>query len=236
MLKKIIISPPFGNWISLKQATSVKGSYTLKKRSGLIFQTLKTLRPIKGGWVNRIGLRNPGIGSIENYKEDRLYSVVGFNDQEWQMIYAFMPDYTMVEVNLGCPNTETTYSISPEILKGYVKKFSLTVVKISPVKEAKMMIEKSIEAGVKVIHLSNTIPTDRGGESGKRLKPLSLSLIKWCKENYPEIKIIGGGGIYTVDDIKEYHQAGANHYSLSTVFFTPWKIIPLIQEINVIDK
>ena len=53
----IYISPPFGNYISLKDCYSVAGTYTYFRRKGLIKQVLKTLRPVKGGWRNSIGLR-----------------------------------------------------------------------------------------------------------------------------------------------------------------------------------
>ena len=61
----IFISPPFGNYIHLPNTMSIKGSYTLNHRPGLISQIFKTLRYTdfngKKMWINKIGLRNPGI-------------------------------------------------------------------------------------------------------------------------------------------------------------------------------
>ena len=61
----IFISPPFGNYIHLPNTMSIKGSYTLNHRPGLISQIFKTLRytDFNGQkmWINKIGLRNPGI-------------------------------------------------------------------------------------------------------------------------------------------------------------------------------
>ena len=59
----LFISPPFGNYICLPHTKSIKGSYTLKPRDGLILQILKTLRFLfdKNGWINKIGLRNKGL-------------------------------------------------------------------------------------------------------------------------------------------------------------------------------
>ena len=65
------ISPPFGNYLNLNNTMSIKGSYTLEPRSGLLSQIAKTLRYsfVYNGWVNKIGLRNPGIDyAIKNYK------------------------------------------------------------------------------------------------------------------------------------------------------------------------
>ena len=52
----LFISPPFGNYIHLPQTRSIKGSYTLEPRDGLILQILKTLRFSfdKNVWINKI--------------------------------------------------------------------------------------------------------------------------------------------------------------------------------------
>ena len=57
------ISPPFGNYLNFKETMPIKGSYTLDAREGLFLQVIKTLRYSfdYGGWINKIGLRNPGI-------------------------------------------------------------------------------------------------------------------------------------------------------------------------------
>ena len=62
----LFISPPFGNYISLPHTMSIKGSYTLKPRPGLFQQILKTFRYSfhYKGWVNKIGLRNKGLGYV----------------------------------------------------------------------------------------------------------------------------------------------------------------------------
>ena len=59
----LFIGPPFGNYVSLPNTTSIKGSFTLEPRSGLFSQIIKTLRYSfqDKGWINKIGLRNPGI-------------------------------------------------------------------------------------------------------------------------------------------------------------------------------
>ena len=40
----LFISAPFGNYLTHKNATSVIGTFTLNKRSGLLMQMIKTLR------------------------------------------------------------------------------------------------------------------------------------------------------------------------------------------------
>ena len=58
---KKFIAAPFGNYIKTKNTISVSGSWTIEKRTGRIIQIAKTLRYTKRGWVNKIGLRNPGL-------------------------------------------------------------------------------------------------------------------------------------------------------------------------------
>ena len=72
----LFISPPFGNYLSLPKTVTIKGSYTLYPRTGLFAQIIKTLRysSLDGGWINKIGLRNPGIDyAIKYYKPNSDY-------------------------------------------------------------------------------------------------------------------------------------------------------------------
>lgn len=86
------------------------------------------------------------------------------------------------------------------------------------------MVDRCVESGVRYMHLSNTLPTPRGGESGRRLFGYNVPFVARIAGRYPEITIIAGGGIYSPEAMKVYQQAGATHFSLSTVFFTPWRV------------
>ena len=70
----LFISPPFGNYINLPKTTPIRGSFTLNERKGKWKQIFKTLRYIPGvGWINKIGLRNPGIDyAIKTYKKGEI--------------------------------------------------------------------------------------------------------------------------------------------------------------------
>ena len=52
----LFISPPFGNYISLPHCKSIKGSYTLEPRPGLLKQIWNTLYydNTMHGWVNKM--------------------------------------------------------------------------------------------------------------------------------------------------------------------------------------
>ena len=89
------------------------------------------------------------------------------------------------------------------------------------------------ELGIRKIHLSNTIPTDKGGLSGYPLKKVNLSIVEnVIKLELEDTEIIAGGGIYTPQDVIDYKNVGATSFSLSTIWFTPWKVKPVLKEIR----
>ena len=78
---KKFIAAPFGNYIKTKNTISVSGSWTVEKRTGRIIQIVKTLRYTKRGWVNKIGLRNPGITiGLPKHKGDEVFSIAGIEN------------------------------------------------------------------------------------------------------------------------------------------------------------
>lgn len=226
-MKDFIISPPFGRYFSHEHATSVKGSYTWERRKGLILQALKTVRPTKQGWRNKIGLRNCGLQNVK-FKRGNIYSIAGINDGDWEKMISIIPHGHLVELNASCPNVDH-YEIDTDAVKLAVRNH-VTIVKIAPVKDAATAIEQCVKAGAHHIHLTNALPVEKGGESGGKLKPVSMGLVRETREQYPDLSIIGGGGIYSVDDVYAYREAGANKFSLSTAFMVPWRGFKIIRD------
>lgn len=224
-LKTYVISPPFGNWISWPNATPVRGTFTLEPRPGLIKHAVRTIRPVNGGWVNRVGLRNPGITSVR-FRTGPMYSIAGINDGDWERMFDLIPAGTLVEVNLGCPNVHD-YGIEPYVLEEYCRKFKVSV-KIPPTKSAFELAEMAVNVGTHFLHCCNTLPTERGGESGRRLREITIPIIKRVHSKYPNVAIIGGGGIYSRDHVFQYAVAGARHFSLATVWFNPLKALRIL--------
>lgn len=234
MLKKFIISPPFGSYISQPNATSVLGTFTLERRRGKFLQVLKTLRYTKDGWVNKIGFRNPGLYSIESWDTNKIYSIFSNNDTFHHFI-DYMPQNVMVELNLSCPNYEAKekiIDIDPMYLLTLASRALPVIVKLPPTLTVKDMnlFYRFMGCGIKYFHLCNTIPVDRGGLSGKLLQLYTLPLIEMVKKEFPAAVIIGGGGIFTKEDVSRYSNAGADHFSLGTVWFTPWRALRLLRD------
>lgn len=233
-MKDFIISPPFGNFINHPKCTSVVGTYTLHKRGGWIkklYRAILTIRPIKNGWINNIGLQNPGIKSVKKFDQEKIYSIATIESSEWDDLINIIPKEITVELNLSCPNIDQKSDIHDDQVVSYINKFPIIIFKLSPTKEIYNQTDRLITLGAKYLHIANTIPTSRGGESGQRLKDFSVLTIQEIRNKYTNIKIIGGGGIYSHKDVELYKNAGADYFSLATIWFKPWKAIQLLRKL-----
>ena len=220
---KIFIAAPFGNYIKTSNTISVTGSWTIEKRKGRIKQIVKTLRYTKRGWVNKIGLRNPGFDyGIKNHKENDVFSIAGIEKDDWKIFAEMIPNDLNLEVNMSCPNIESHFTSG-------IEKFSFNsrewyIGKISPLTTFDELEKYINEFNFKQIHACNTLPIDKGGLSGKELIPFTSKFIEHIKQYYPHIEIIAGGGISEKKDIEHYLSLGADHISLGTVCFNPVKL------------
>ena len=186
-LKKLIISPPFGNYLDFEFTSSVFGTYTLLKRKGLLKQIIKSVRPVKGGgWYNKIGFRNSGIMNSRNPgHEKHIISVTAFSLDEWYQlseIIAMLQEekkyiFGWVELNISCPNMYTR-PVTSNIVKNFSK--WKTVIKLPPDMKILKQIGSYLEWGCNNFHMSNTLPSSKGGISGAQLQPHSLKLIGEC--------------------------------------------------------
>ena len=233
----IFISAPFGNYLHFNKATSVHGTFTVEPRKGRLKQIFKTLRYVKTAsgrsWRNKLGLRNPGLQvGMLNTSFDSVLSVAAIDKTDWTSILKTIGKDRNIELNVSCPNLDShddtttweDFDKFPKYMRG-----KHCIVKIPP-NSSNKLIDKLIEMGYKQIHASNTLPTEQGGLSGKILVPYTLSIIKYIKNKFENIQVIAGGGITSTRDAKIYLDAGADHISLGSVCFTPWKIKKIINE------
>lgn len=217
------IGPPFGNYISLPGIVPIKGSYTLHPRDGLFLQILKTLRySFKyNGWINKIGLRNKGIDyAIQNHCKNTITSIAILDPSDIPIIVEKIPKNMDIELNVSCPNAEK--HMEKNGLSAFLNPLrTWCIIKISPVCDKKL-IDQYYKEGFRQFHCSNTVPIDEGGLSGKSVMMHNQSLIPYIKQKYPDVTIIGGGGITQWEDAKGYFDIGADHISFSTVTFCPY--------------
>ena len=218
----LIISPPFGNYLSLAKVVSITGSFTLESQDGLLFQTINTLRYSFDyeGWINKIGLRNKGIDyAIENHDNKHITSIAIMKESDVTKFIHKIPDNMNIEINVSCPNIDKKM-ISDGIQPFLNPKRDWCILKLSPL--VKMdEIDNYYKAGFRQFHCSNTFPIERGGLSGKILIPYNVNIIQNIKKKYPDSTVIAGGGVTDIHTYRLYKSVGADHVSISTMCFNP---------------
>ena len=222
------INPPFGNYINLPDTKSIKGSFTLEAREGLIPQIIKTLRySFKyNDWVNKIGLRNNGIKwALDNYNNDQIISIAILNKNEIPEFLKIIPKNQDLEINISCPNAEKEM-INNDIEKFLNKERKWCILKLSP-KSKNDDIDYFYNKGFRQFHCCNTIPVPEGGLSGKSIIPYTNEKVNYIKSKYKDSTVIAGGGITEWNDVVNYRKKGADHFSVSTNFFNPIKSVSL---------
>ena len=236
MIRPLIISAPFGNYIQPKGTTATIGTFTAARRGGVInraWRVLLTVRyyPKAKAWINKIGLRNPGIdwlvskcnaGKVD--VSDKLVSIHGFTPEDWAVLIektaALKP--LAIELNMSCPNVghiswpEDLFQRAAAALPGAI------IVKIPPV-NYDTMVEQAYAANLRMFHCCNTLPNPGGGMSGKPLMAVALQCIQDLKRKpyFDDLTIIGGGGIYEADDIDAYADLGVKHAAVGTKVMNP---------------
>ena len=223
---KYYIAAPFGNYLSRPNMYSVLGTYTVSPRPGLYKQILKTLRYSfkHKGWINKLGLRNPGIDSALNqyYKHPnrRIISVWGFNRGEWLSLARYTTGLR-TELNLSCPNVKEPYHNTGCPVEKFDTRY--VILKMSPLTTEEEIV-MYMERGVRNWHFSNTLPVSGGGLSGKTLMQYNKKLIKFTLGEDKNAKIIGGGGVTDMSDVRFYRDLGCSGVSLGTVCFWPFAL------------
>lgn len=231
-LKALTVSAPFGNYIRPEGCTATLGTFTVHDRPGRPWRILKTVRyyPRLKAWVNKIGLRNPGIGWVKKQVtagkldlSDKLVSIHGFDTDEWYRLVDDIAELRPmgVELNMSCPNVG--HIAWPEdLFERTVATGVPTVLKVPPVNYG-LMVEQAVQQGVRAMHCCNTLPVPAGGVSGLPLKPVALQCIRDLRQRPwgSDILIIGGGGIRSAAEIDEYRDAGADTFAVGTLLMNP---------------
>lgn len=218
----LFINPPFGNYLRIENTIPIRGSFTLYERKGLIFNIFKSLRYsfACGGWVNKIGLRNKGIDyAIKTYKKGEIISVAIIEKEDVDVLLKKIPEDMDIELNVSCPNTEKSL-VKNGLCKFINNKRDWCIIKLSPITD-NSLIDSYYKEGFRQFHCSNTLPVRYGGLSGPSLIPYTSRLVSYIKKNYKDTIVIAGGGIRNIEQARNYEKIGADHISISTLFFNP---------------
>jgi len=238
---KIFISAPFGNYINSERTISVHGTFTRNPRGNRLWSVLKSLRYDRrlGGWVNKLGLPNPGLHqglcNVDNKPSDVL-SISEIKRGDFQKMNNIIPLNQSLEINFSCPNLGKKLPLDGAGIFTKVKSREWCIAKLSPLTDGDELEFVIEHLGFKQIHLSNTLPlpNGRGGLSGATLKPYTLELIDLVREQWGNrIEIIAGGGVSDFGGVMDYLKAGANHVSLGSVCFNPFKLRKLIKSLTI---
>ena len=232
-MKKILISPPFSNILpSTKAFDLIIGTYTLKRRKGL-HRVITTLKKTKSGWLNSVGLRNPGIRNLK--KKNSIVSVSLRHISDWEFFKKVLINKSKklnilgIEFNVSCPNLQT-YNVNNEVVKEAKDIFKTVILKLPhDCSEKELDFYVSLEADY--LHVSNAQKTKKGALSGTSLVEKNINSIKYIKENYRQ-RVIAGGGIYNFNHFLLYKEAGADAFSLSTSLLRPIKSYKLIKKMS----
>ena len=206
------------------------------------------------GWLNSVGLKNPGI---EKYLLEELpfwrsqgaqiiTSIGGEKLEDYIALAKKLNDFIeAIEVNVSCPNVGSgmAFGTDPEIIKKLItairKVYKKTlIVKLSPnVTDIVEIAGAALSGGADALTLINSV---RGtainpktgkfyfankivGYSGPAIKPIALRAVL---EVYNEYKccIIGGGGITSLQDAKDFLKIGAKAIFIGSANYTDPKI------------
>ena len=233
-MNNFFIAAPFGNYIKPKGCIPVAGTFTLNARGNRFLAVAKTLRynSAQGGWVNKLGLPNPGIR--EGLKKNpTVISIAEIDKGDFQRLNVLIPENQSIELNLSCPNLDKKLSwesakcFTPNTRKWCIAKMS----PLTTPEEIKFVVE---HLGITQLHFSNTLPTIRGGLSGPMLRGYTTELIELARSEYGNsVEIIAGGGVSDFGSVTDYLSSGANHISLGSVCFNPFKLRKLLKKLDL---
>ncbi len=146
-----------------------------------------------------------------------------------------------IELNLSCPNVSGGLDFSQDPKKAFsliseIKKITKTPLwaKLSPnVTDITEIVKACVDADINGVSLINTVlglainrwtkkptlPRATGGYSGPAIKPIALRMIWETHKKFPNVPIIGIGGIHATDDAIEFLLCGASCIQIGTANF-----------------
>lgn len=218
-----------------------------------------TIVGIKGGYLNAVGLSNPGAPYFakmisKNTEVPIIVSLVGSLEDEFEFMVKQFEGIKVVayELNLSCPHVEKVgleVGDDPNLVTKIVKRIKSTT-KVPVIAKVGLgttdyldTVGAAIEGGADAITAINTIramgidvETQRpllshkiGGLSGAAIKPVAVRCVYEIASKY-DIPVIGCGGVSSWDDAVEFILAGASAVQVGSAIGDKW--LDVFSEIN----
>lgn len=228
--RPFLISPPFGKYFHCKKAYSVIGSYTAKPRPGKWWVSTRPIRYSSGpAWWHNMNMPNPGIENLpKSYKPNTILSLAPIELSDWVEFAVYAEDIEIpIEFNLSycsIPNGRG--------LNKLYSKVPSAIFKLTNYPNTIKTAEELYDSGFRYFHICGPTTKFVGCVAGAPLQRYNLPLVKELANSFPDVNIIGGGGICSVEDIISYRNAGAKWFSLSTAFFKPWRGYKILKQYN----
>ncbi len=235
IVHETFIAAPFGNYVKPVGCIPVCGTFTLHPQGNKIWSAIRSLRYDfkRQGWTNNMGLPNPGLKvGLERHIYGEVLSIAEIERNDFKKLYREIPEGINVELNLSCPNIRNLPWDSTEIFARNSEKRKWCICKVSPTVTPEDLEFLITKLGFTQIHASNTLPIQGcGGLSGRTLIPYTLDIIRLIREEWPGVTIIAGGGVADFSGVYEYLKEGADHVSLGSVCFNPFKLRKILKKI-----
>jgi dihydroorotate dehydrogenase (NAD+) catalytic subunit len=196
--------------------------------------------------------REHDLPALEQLGATVVASIWGRTVQEFGDAAAFLHGARVaaVEVNASCPNLESRREIFAHSPSATAEVIDASLVagrplwaKLSPNTPQLLEVARAaLDAGASALVLVNTVlglvidiearrPTlgnVGGGVSGPGILPVALRAIYECREAFPEVPIVGVGGVGRGEDAVAMLMAGANAVEVGTAIFAdpraPWRV------------
>lgn len=184
-------------------------------------------------------------------------SIVGHSVEEFMRVADRLrnaPGVVAIEINISCPNLadrSQMFSSDPDatgaVVRGVQRVASQPVfTKLSPdVTDVIEIARAAVRAGTHGLSVMNTtlgmaidtqtfrpkLSTLTGGLSGPAVKPIAIRCVYQVSRAFPEVPIIGQGGIWTGEDVAEFMLAGAWAVAVGTAnFVDPTASLRILEE------
>lgn len=174
-----------------------------------------------------------------------IASIVGNNVEEFIRVADRLrgaPGVIALEVNISCPNLEDRsrmFSSNPDatgsVVRGVRRVATQPIfTKLSPdVTDIVEIAQAAVRGGTHGLSVMNTtlgmaidtetlrpkLATFTGGLSGPSIKPIAIRCVYQVSRAFPDVPIIGQGGISTGEDVVEFLLAGAWAVAVGTANF-----------------